>query len=395
MNNERFKVIIGGGGKNINYYKPRHKFKIAYVTNTRLMGVLGLFVYWETEDNEDYVQLFHLDYEEYGIDGYESILGGDTNEVESIKAKMMEGLGGEFKRITKRETCYLLKKCYSINLLNRDINPNGFSEYQHLIEADVKLEDCDRDKLWNKISEPMKNDNQVINYFIMRTVAVDVPGKYYLADKEIADAYNPTFNPSILIKNTITSVEEEGSKRYYNTESLVDFDKGYKLIHSRFEITDIEGKRRITNCGIINSMNISSIEATFNLKKPEYIILYDIVIELEDFLEVFNEKMHGAMQNIHSRGFLYTKFNKTNDHVMDSLYFLNSDIYSVYYITEGNQLVVGTYNKENIEAIKQGFTAEPFDDFIEYVSEYKSENQILYEFVHSNYINFLDFISAD
>lgn len=393
MNNQRFRVIKGGGKK--TSYIPRHHFKRAYATNTRLMGVIGLIAYWEKEDGEEYVQLYHLDYEEYGIDGFDSITNGEPEEVKNVRARMMEGLGGKFKKISKKETCYLLKKCYDINIKNRDINPTGFDEYHYLIGEDVSLDKEERDKLWIKLCESLSNDNQLINYYMMRSVAIDLQGKNYLGSEKATVNFNPTLNPSMLIKNKIELLGEEEGVRHYDVESLIDFDKGYKLIMARFEVADFEERSMVTGSEIVNSMNISSLEATFNLKRPEYLLLYDITTELEEFLDEFNPLMTGAMQNAHRRGFLYTKFNSNNDHVKNNTYFLNGDIYAVYYVTEGKQLAIGTYVEENIKDIKRIFAKAPFNKLVEYESEYKSENQILYEFVHSNFTNFLDFISAD
>ena len=78
MKKDRFKVIMGGGGKTS---APKYRFKRGFVTSTRLMGVVGMKLYWENEEGNEYIQFFHLDFEEYGIDGYESLVNGNKEEI--------------------------------------------------------------------------------------------------------------------------------------------------------------------------------------------------------------------------------------------------------------------------------------------------------------------------
>jgi len=101
------------------------------------------------------------------------------------------------------------------------------------------------------------------------------------------------------------------------------------------------------------------------------------------------------MQNIHQAGFLYTEFNPNNDHVKKPIYYLNGDIYAVYYVTTGNQLAVATYKEENLKDIKEYFNIEEFEGIMEFESEFKIDNPILYEFVQSGYDNFYEFINDE
>ena len=71
MNHSKFTVIKGGSEPDFG----TRRFLSAYITDTRLMGVVGLQIHWERlEDGgaADFYQLFYYDAEEYGLDSYKS-----------------------------------------------------------------------------------------------------------------------------------------------------------------------------------------------------------------------------------------------------------------------------------------------------------------------------------
>jgi hypothetical protein len=99
------------------------------------------------------------------------------------------------------------------------------------------------------------------------------------------------------------------------------------------------------------------------------------------------------MVNIHKNGSLYTEFNKNNDHVKSDCYYLNGDVFAVYYITDSDQMVISTFNEENLESINKFFEENGFYNYLSYEGEYEIDSSIIYEFVNSNYENFYEFIN--
>ncbi len=391
MKKDRFKVIIGGGGKSSS---PKHKFKRGFVTNTRLMGVVGMKLYWENEKGDEYIQFFHLDFEEYGIDGYESLIDGSKDEIEFISSKMMGGLGGKFVRISKREGIYLLNESYKINISNNESLPQGVEEYDFLLRTKLDMNKDAEDKIWEKMCEDISNDFQLANYFVMRAVGFDKKGQQFLFEQDKAQGFNPTEKPYTLIKNVTQLSYIEKDTKYYNVESLIDLDKGYQLIISKLGIKETEKGLKIVYAEINSKMKISSIEATFQLKKPEYILVYSLE-DLVEVVEKFDKDKPNAMQNIHETGFLYTEFNLNNDHVRNSTYYLNGDIFAVYFITTKNQLAVSTFSKENLDEIKKYLRGKSMGGMLELEGEFKTDTPILYEFVHSGYEDFFDFLNVE
>ena len=81
MNKPVFTVIEGGL---LTAYNDRKKhFVSAYVTDTRLMGVLAIYAHWRTDgadEDFDLHQFFYIDCEEMGLETYKSVIGSDRNE---------------------------------------------------------------------------------------------------------------------------------------------------------------------------------------------------------------------------------------------------------------------------------------------------------------------------
>lgn len=391
MKKDKFKVIKGGGGKNVT---PKYKFKKSFVTNTRLMGVVGMKIYWETGEGKEYIQFFHLDFEEYGIDGFESIVDGTQEDIDFISSKMMGGLGGKFIRISKKETIYILNESFKVNIRNNEALCQGVEEYEFLIKSKTNVDQDSELKIWYKMCEDIETDYQLVNYFIMRAVGFDKKGQNFLSIQDKVSGFDPTDKSFTLIKNTVKLSHIENGINYYNVESLIDLDKGYQLIISVVGIKSTEYGLKVVYAQVDNMMKISSIEATFQLKKAEYILVYSTE-EIIDLVEILDKEKPNAMQNIHQTGFLYTEFNPNNDHVKNSVYYLNGDIFAVYFITTEDQLAVSTFSKENLKELKKYFSGSVFQELVELEGEFRTDTPLLYEFVHSGYEDFFDFLNDE
>lgn len=98
-------VIVGGGGS-----PPTYKFIEGEVTDTRLMGVLGMHLRWSLPESPgpDLHQFFYFDIEELGLDSL-AIYRGDDEIAVDIAGKVAFGsLGGKMVEISEREARYLV-----------------------------------------------------------------------------------------------------------------------------------------------------------------------------------------------------------------------------------------------------------------------------------------------
>ena len=76
-----FQILRGGLAESAA--TSRKEFVSAYITDTRLMGVVGLVVHWQLPENlskDHFFQFFYMDAEEYGFDTYRSVLTSGTDD---------------------------------------------------------------------------------------------------------------------------------------------------------------------------------------------------------------------------------------------------------------------------------------------------------------------------
>ena len=110
MSNKKFTVIKGGGDSLV---APKgSRFFSAYVTDTRLMGVLTLYVRWSIDESDGataFHQFFYFDAEEFGLDTYRSLLGQDELELQVMEDNLIGGLGAAKVPVTEREATFLVQ----------------------------------------------------------------------------------------------------------------------------------------------------------------------------------------------------------------------------------------------------------------------------------------------
>ena len=84
------------------------KFNFAKVTNSRLMGTMGLLISWH-DNNDKIVQYFLLDAEGLGLADYVSLKNPTKDEEYKEEERLMGGLGSDRIRISKDEALFLVK----------------------------------------------------------------------------------------------------------------------------------------------------------------------------------------------------------------------------------------------------------------------------------------------
>ena len=84
------------------------KFSFAKVTNSRLMGTMGLLISWEDKQDK-IVQYFLLDAEGLGLADYVSLKNPTKEEAYREEERLMGGLGSDRIRISEDEALFLIK----------------------------------------------------------------------------------------------------------------------------------------------------------------------------------------------------------------------------------------------------------------------------------------------
>ncbi|MBR1993408.1 MAG: hypothetical protein IJ988_03715 [Firmicutes bacterium] len=146
MNKPVFTVLEGGlltAEKNAEKH-----FISAYVTDTRLMGVLAVYAHWrrsaagafsiDDEDN-DLHQFFYIDCEEMGLETYKSIVGNDRDEIDLVEQALVGGLGAKKIELTERQLRGLLEYYKSFNQHHGLPLPKNYDEYGFVLEKDITL----------------------------------------------------------------------------------------------------------------------------------------------------------------------------------------------------------------------------------------------------------------
>ncbi|MDF2545710.1 MAG: hypothetical protein K0R93_608 [Anaerosolibacter sp.] len=389
MKNRKFEVIKG---KKDADYGLTHKFIEACATNTRLMGVVGLVIKWETELGEEFHQFFHLDAEEFGLDDYISILDGSDESIAMAAANMMGGLGGKTVDISQREAVYLVHHYMEKSKQFNEELPEPISEYEYAIHEKPQLNETEITALWDKICEPVASPIQLVNYFMMRAVACDEEGLGFLSDGQKIP-YQIVKKPATLLKNIIEPVDGQNEKAYM-AESLIDLEQGYRMVVSEIQVEETGKGWRVKAAEVKTSMNITGMEAAFSLGKDEYITVYHVKNFREFMRKMDREKPH-AMKHGYEVGILYTEFNPTNEHVKNTNYYLNDDIYGVYYITESSQLLVCAYNQKQILELEKYFNSPNYEGILEMEERFHLDRSVLYEFVHSGFDSFYEFLEEE
>lgn len=388
MTERKFTVIKGGSAIAIN--KNRRKFLSAFITDTRLMGVIGLYIHWELSNADfasDFHQFFYFDAEEYGFETYRSLLGSDSEALTMMEQTLIGGLGGNKVNVNEREAAFLVQKYVTMNEMLSIPMPEPKNEYAVLLEDPVSLTETENEILIDKLCTPILSEYQLIHYFLMRVFGRDFEAAAYLSVNGLALEELPEDQGATLCKNSIEEYFDKNGCSYL-CESLIEFDGKYKLVISEVDL--LEGK--VSGTKKRSSFFVTPAEAAMMLNHPEFITVYEVLPEMEDFLKDFSSVASNSMQTLHDNGRLYLEFNKNNDHVNRKVFRLNEDIHGLYYATDFGQLIIAAYSLNEIREIEKTLIKSDICTSIIPTAKYEFKEPILYEFIQSDFDDFSDFL---
>ncbi len=409
-----FEVVKGGLLENA--HSSSKKFLSAYVTDTRLMGVISIHAIWSLPENSnftEYHQIFSLDAEEYGLDTYESITVNPDDEealeeVKSSTIKIMGGLGANLIPLTERETKYLLQKYILFNI-EKGIELPDIREVDFLLSPIIKLTAEEENILNYKQCTTLTNEYETINYFIMRCVGRDFEAAKLLTKNSMRTDLFPELPIGALLKNTIDEARDQISgtnsdyyatdednafgtfetRKAYMCESLIEIDGIYYVAITQVTLD----KLMVAKYERISLFKISLTEAMMMLKRDEYITLLDASY-LEDPLEKESTPMlHHAGILEHESGMLFMIFKTNNDHVKERIFKLHNDVQGMYYLTDSNQLLLVAYSKEDIELLEKDIMNFDKAGKILPLGKFHFLESVINDFVESGIPDFEFFVS--
>ncbi len=384
-------------------------FVKAEVTDTRLMGVVGVHIIRQNEIGE-FHQLFYLDFEEYGIDDYrgfqlsndKSLLSSIASSFDDVKLDMAElfgGLGGVWIEIDEREAIYLINDAFVLNKKYQSELPESIDEFIPILENPSILSESEKTALWHKICPSPENDYEVINYFIMRSAAMDSPGVDFLSAPEHDFSLIKMEEPGTLYRNEITNSETANnsvaSVREYVTKSIISDDTGFRLILGEISVAG----PWVTSFKCKEDMRISPWETSIIMAQNEFVCLLklkgsDSASRLTDIIKTLydNAEMHP-----HPGGNLFMILRKDNRHVARDVYRLDNDVLVSIFVRQNGEVAVAGSNVDlvqryervikelargnNFSVIDSGRFAFPDATLVHYIREDYGEFDSFLEFI--------------
>ena len=425
-NTTTFQVLKGGLAETA--FTSSRQFVSSYVTDTRLMGVMGVYIHWYLPENnflKHFHQFFYLDAEEFGFDSYESVLesddGGRYYDIKAIENKMIGGLGGRKMRISEKEARFLIQ---SYAKMNRKMNiplPGKTEEYDFLLSPSEELSSDEEYALMCKECTAISSPYQVINYFLMRCFGRDFKAAKFLTRGYVRTDIFPEHKAATLMSNSIDNADDADSgsntnyyitdddkdfgtfstRRSYLCQSLIEYDCKYYIVITQVTLD----KLKVVKYEKISSFRVSSAEATMMTSRPEFITVFNPVegnIYESDEITIENnpglvftldstDLVSTAMVTEHEAGRVYMMFYPNNDHVSSREYRLSDDVRGVYYILDNGQFVLCAYDSSSIELLEKDITSSGIGPYLYLAARYQFKEPVLYEFIGSGSEDFLEF----
>ncbi|MEG0663199.1 MAG: hypothetical protein RR472_07965, partial [Anaerovoracaceae bacterium] len=368
--------------------KCKKEFVSAYVTDTRLMGAMGLHIHWEVLDSADAEhlhQFFYFDTEEYGFENYKSIWNNNLNEIKLVEHSLISCLGGNKVNITLREACALLQNYVAFNQDHKIPLPAGLPEYEFLFSPEIRLSEEEADTLFQKECPLIVHEYQLINYFLLRCFGKDFGVAHRLTGKDLPLDLYPEFPIATLCKNTID--EAQG---HFLCESLIETNNQYSILLSKIKVEEM----KIVRYEKLSGFRVTPAEAAMMLSRPEFITVYEILADPEEIEEENLEFDFNTMVTLHDNGKLFLAFNDNNDHVNKRVFRLSEDVFGLYYITDYGQFILASYSMHGIRALEKDLMKSSIGNYLIPTSKYEFKEPVLYEFIQSDFDDFEDFLDA-
>lgn len=394
MTKPKLTVIEGGLAASIDK-RPKY-FLSAYVTDTRLMGVLAVHACWKIpygDELSDFHQFFYIDCEEMGLETYKSFLDSDPSEIEMAEQALVGGLGASKIEISERQLMGLLTEYRLFNENHKLPLPEKYEEYRFLIEPETILTPEESHILMKLICGEIRSDYQTINYFLMRCFGRDYTGAAYLSEGKFPLDLYDNYRQATFCKNVIDKDASyvDGATAYM-CESLIEMNNCYETVISRVVVRDL----KIVDFEHCSGFAVSSAEAAMMLSKPEFVTVYEVLLSEQDMDENIGELTItlNTVMSVHDNGRLFMAFKPSNSHVDSRIFRLSNDVRGIYFLTDYGQLIMASYSLIEIQTLERKLAACPLAPFLMATAKYEFKEPVLFEFINSDFEDFEDFLEA-
>jgi len=415
------KVIRGGA---LAAAGPDEKFVDAYATDTRLMGVLVIYIHWQLSGlkaagrkSRDLRQFFYIETTEEGIESYQGVYGGDDEELKFVEQTMTGGLGAGRVLLSMNEAVFLVQRYAEMTHRFGNTLPDEREEYEFILRRESVLSPKREAGLFRRLCGEILCANQLINYFLMRYFGKDFfaagmlieefGGKKRKGSKKEQEAFetgpvyewyeeegavgDPLKDVGIatLCRNEITA-QDDG---LCICESVIEEDRGHYIVVSEIGIGSKDGAFWVESFEVASMFAISPAEAAMKLSRPEFVTVYEVAGSVDRLLFELDGYYTAAMQKLTEGGKLYLVFKENNRHLEKDVYLLNDDVKEILYVTVEDQLIVGAYTLAGIKRLENRLMMSRLGGQLIEVAKYEFKEPILYDYTMSyggDFVRYID-----
>lgn len=387
MSKPEFTLIQGGLHSSIP--DARKRFLSAYVTNTRLMGVLSVYAHWAIEGGGDLHQFFYIDCEEAGLETCTVFRGEWNVEMEMAQQALVGGLGAEKIPLTAKSFRWLMNHWREFNIAKDLPLPTNRDAYEFIFRKVPDLSPEEQSDLMERICGDVTSDYQVVNYFLMRCLGRDEDGAAYLTEGDVPLDIFSNYNKATFCKNIIDPSRRRPHE--YLSESLVEMNGVYETIITRTRVKNL----KVVEFEYCNKASVTQAEAALMLRKTEFATVYDFLMDDEDIDENLGEFVlnMNTIMTTHPNGRLFMAFKPTNAHVAERVFMLSNDVKGVYFISDYGQLIACAYSPDDILDLERELASSPLRKFLVITGKYELLDPVFFEFINSDYPDFNSFIN--
>ncbi len=395
------------GGKKSPLPARAYRFLGGFATDTRLMGVVGMYLSWEEESADQtraLHQIFYLDCEARTVDSYSECTGPKNKEFEAEELRMTAALGAAPVELTEQEARFLLQAhVRSLRHAPPTAREPGRSGYQFMLTPTVHLSGSEYRILMRKICGSLPTTHFIINYYLMRAAALDTAGMAYLSEGggfSDADRIYPGSQPDRLVQSPFpikapvtlceNRIEEAPDGITCYCHSLTERSDSYYITSTELELTP--DQKAVARASLTSEFRITDVEAAMMLRRPELVTVFSFPEDSDALRSRMRDFTILLTDNIYRNGHLYVHFYETNRHVGRTRYRLNDDVQEVYYFSDQGQLLLMCYDHITAYTAEHFLTAAFQDLGIRVNVRFEFPDPVLYEFVNSDFDDFMEFL---
>ena len=148
----------------------------------------------------------------------------------------------------------------------------------------------------------------------------------------------------------------------------------------------------ITSYKRTSRMRISDTEAYMSLSHSEFIMVYTIAEDAEQFTQESTPLVKRSTLVEEEDGISFMLFRPNNNHVNTSDYKLYDDIFGIYHITSTGQFICSSGNQRDLAMMELDLVFSPIYKFLTLTGNYELNEPVMAQFLSSGYDDFNEFL---